>query len=139
MEETENEETENEEAEDSTREKIGSYIFTAVVFLPALITTGFIPLGDMLSPWAWTGIAVAGGAVGGAVYGEKRPLVYAVCGALAGFGVLGAMQLYVPFRAQFSDTFWKIEFVIPFVVGSIPAFVLLWAVTRSDRESDPSS
>jgi hypothetical protein len=56
---------------------------------------------------------------------------------LAGFGVIVAMVVYVPIRAMMSDTFITLEFVIPGVLGFLPAWGVYWFFTRNDPEPDP--
>lgn len=115
---------------ETPREKAGAIVFTLATLLPGMALGGFFDEVAYMVPFvAWLAIATVGGAVGGAIYGEYAPVKTAICGAIAGGGIVFAIPFYTELRAQLSDTFIVAEFLIPMLIGALPGFALykLWA------------
>lgn len=117
-------------AELSRRARAGSIVAGLFVMIPALIVTGFMPELDVLPWWAWLGVCALGGAASGALWDERRPLLGAAAGLVGGGCVLAATVAYILFRAELSDTFLTVEFVIPMLIGALPGGVIHWVGHR---------
>lgn len=103
---------------------LGSIVLGVGVVIPAMIITGFMPEWDVLPLWAWTVIAALSGGIGIALLVERLRGLAFMAGFIGGAGALIGMVIYVPLRAQLSESFFTIEFVIPCVLGGLPGFIL---------------
>ncbi|MEZ4323258.1 MAG: hypothetical protein R3F61_37690 [Myxococcota bacterium] len=108
----------------SPRMNAGIVVFTLTTVIPGMIVGGFMPEADVLPLWGWALLGLVGGAAAGAIAGERRPLLSAVCGAISGPLVAPATVAYVAMRISLSNTFWSVELLIPVLVAAIPGGLL---------------
>ena len=113
-------------AQQTLRQKAGAVIGGVGALLPAMIVTGFLPQANIVPLPLWFAVSAACGAVGGALFVERRPGVGVLLGALTGMLCLLMTITYVQARATLSDSLYKFEFAIPLLLSPLPA----WAIWR---------
>ena len=117
-------------ASETLREKSGPVVLGLFVMVPGLIVSGFMSEWDVLPWWGWMLVSMAGGGVGAALMDEDHPIIGGVAGVVGGGTALVATVAYVMLRAELSDTFFSLEFVVPLLVGALPALAIRWVGVR---------
>ena len=115
---------------DNQVNQIGTFVIVIPAMLAALLAWGVF--GEVSTTALCVLVAVTS-AVGGAMnaVGKGSPLVGVLIGLLLGFGGFAAVLLWIRGRESVS----MIEVGVAFLVGVVPAFVLLHFVKRASRGS----
>jgi hypothetical protein len=112
----------------TTKQKVLWGVLIMSSIFPALGATNFIPGGDSISIWIYSLIASVGGAIFGALY---RPdyqnwLIGLIAGTVTNLSVLWLAVLYANFR----DSLFAFELVIPVLLGLIPGILVYKGLKR---------